>query len=196
MQPIITAVKLLCKYLETEDLQFQYFGAKEVSGRKNEPIDSGNDGNGNPVKLASGLVALTQAGEKGVDELMVLKGKLTKSEKTFDYILLWLVQNKKRQGNDGNGIKAEIKLGNSEVKVEIAKMQEMLKLYTEQFKLDPEKVLGVFDIFSDKHAPDDPELKMEELANTKYIVTRGEAFDDVAGPVFGPLMKRMRMENK
>ena len=154
------------------------------------------DGNGNPVKFASGLVALTQAGEKGVDALMVLKAKLSKSEKTFGYELLWLNQDKKRQGNVGNGIQSETKLGNSEVRVEIRKMQEMLKLYTEQFKLDPEKVLGVFDIFSDNHAPDDPELKMEELANTKYIVTQGEAFDDVAGPVFGPLVKRMRMENK
>ena len=178
----------------TEDLQFQYFGAKKVSGRKNEPIGSGKDGNGNPVKLASGLVALTQAGGKGVDALMVLKAKLTNSEKTFEYILLWLNQDKKRQGNVGNDIQSETKFGNSEVTVEIAKMQEMLKLYTEQFKLDPEKVLGVFDIFSDRHAPDDPELNMEELANTKYIITRGEAFDDVAGPIFGPLMNRMRME--
>jgi hypothetical protein len=70
----------------TEDLQIQYFGAK-VNGRKNEPINSGKDDNGNPVKFASGLVALTQAGEKGVDALMVLKAKLTKSEKTFEYIL-------------------------------------------------------------------------------------------------------------
>ena len=148
------------------------------------------------MKFASGLVALTQAGEKGVDALMVLKAKLTKSEKTFGYELLWLNQDKKRQGNVGNDIQSETKLGNSEVRVEIRKMQEMLELYSKQFKLDPEKVLGVFDIFSDKDAPGDPELNMEELANTKYIITRGEAFDDVAGPVFGPLVKRMRMENK
>ena len=58
----------------------------------------------------------------------------------------------------------------------------------------------MFDIFSDKPAPTYPDRNMAEVANIRYVITRGDAFVEVAGPEFGPLitrdMKRMRIDNE
>jgi hypothetical protein len=127
---------------------------------------------------------------------MVLNAKLTKREKQFGYQLIWFNQGKHLQNNVGNGKMSKNTFDNSEIKVEVAKMEEMLKVYTKQFKLDSKKVIGVFDIFSDRPSLVHPERNMAELANVRYVITRGEAFDDAAGPVFGPLIKRMRSESQ
>jgi len=181
-----------------DDLNFQYFGAK-ATGITGAHIHSGIDGNGNPVKLVPGLVAMTQAGEKGVDALMFLNAKLNKIEEHFGYKLFWFNQDKKLQRNVGNGKESENTLDNSEIKKEFAKMKEMLTVYTKQFKVASHEVIGVFDIFSDKPAPTNPDWNMAEVANIRYVITRGGAFTKVAGPVFGPFLsrdtKRMRIKN-
>jgi len=175
------------------ELKFQYFGAK-ANGGVGEPINSGKDGNGNPIHFAPGLIAMTQAGEMGVDAVMVLNAKKSKSDKKFQ--LIWFNQDKKLENNVGNGKPSGNPLNNSDVKTAIEKMEKMVNVYTKQFKLDPKRVVGVFDVFSDRPAPDKPNLHMEPLVKSSYVITRGEAFDKAAGPVFGPLIKRTRMEGR